>query len=446
MLIEFSVENYKSFRDCVTFSMVAANLKSKNKKLDENNIFHYKKNMDLVKVAAVYGANASGKSNLIQAFRFMRRFVINSSKESQAEEEIDVENYRLNTETEKLPSSFEVIFVVDDVRYRYGFELDRKKIHSEWLYRAKVRETILFMREDEKFSLKGTFSEGKGLESKTRKNALFLSVCAQWNGAISTDILKWFRSCVTISGLDDLEYKPLTIKMFEAQDIKEKILSFIREFDFGIYNLSMKNSPLTVRTAKSLQLKLLPEGALEYLSGEKLGTTVINTTHKKYDGKGRYAGDEVFNLEKNESEGTQKAFSFSGPLLDTLAKGKVLIVDELDARFHPIITQAIVQMFHDKNSNPKNAQLVFATHDLNLLDNRFFRRDQIWFTEKNKLGATDLYSLVEFTVRNDASFEKDYIDGKFGAVPFIGGIEKIFVENGNGDDGPDAKKEPEKSK
>ncbi len=442
MLIEFSVENYKSFKDCVTFSMVAANLRSKNKKLDENNIFHYKKSMDLVKVAAVYGANASGKSNLIRAFRFMRRFVINSSKESQAEEEIDVENFRLCTETKKMPSSFESIFVVDDVRYRYGFELDRKKIHSEWLYRAKERETNLFMREGDDFSLKGTFSEGRGLETKTRKNALFLSVCAQWNGAISTDILKWFRSCVTISGLDDLEYKPLTIKMFEARDIKERILSFIREFDFGIDNLSMKSSPLT---AENLPMDL-PDAVLGFRSGEKLDITVINTIHKKYDGKGRYAGEEVFNLEKNESEGTQKAFSFSGPLLDALSNGKVLIVDELDARFHPTITKAIVQMFHGKNYNPKNAQLVFATHDTNLLDNRFFRRDQIWFAEKNKFGATDLYSLVEFKVRNDASFGKDYIDGKYGAVPFIGGIEKIFIENGNGEDRPDAKKEPEKSK
>ena len=120
-----------------------------------------------------------------------------------------------------------------------------------------------------------------------------------------------------------------------------------------------------------------------------------------------------------------KAFSFSGPLLDVLANGKVLFVDELDARFHPIITQAIVQMFHDPRTNPQNAQLIFATHDTNLLDNKFFRRDQVWFMEKNKYGATDLYSLVDFKVRNDASFEKDYVAGKYGAIPFLGGLQRL---------------------
>ena len=144
MLIEFSVGNYKSFKDTVTFSMVAANLTSKSKTLDANNIFHYKKTISLLKTAAIYGANASGKSNFVKAFSFMRNFVINSSKESQATEEINVENFQLSTTTEKQPSFFEIIFEIKGIRYRYGFEIDRERIHSEWLYRAKERETNLF--------------------------------------------------------------------------------------------------------------------------------------------------------------------------------------------------------------------------------------------------------------------------------------------------------------
>ena len=147
----------------------------------------------------------------------------------------------------------------------------------------------------------------------------------------------------------------------------------------------------------------------------------------KYNERDECVGDELFDLDLNESDGTRKAFALSGPLLDVLENGKVMIIDELDARFHPIITQAIVQAFHDKDINTKNAQLIFATHDTNLLDNKFLRRDQIWFTEKNKYGASDLYSLVDFKVRNDASFEKDYISGKYGGIPFLGGIKRLSI-------------------
>jgi AAA15 family ATPase/GTPase len=421
MLIEFSVGNYKSFKDVITFSMVAAKLSSKNKEIDVSNIFPYKKELNLIKTAALYGANASGKSNFVKAFSFMRSFVINSSKESQATEDIDIDNFKLSTTTESKPSSFEVIFVVDSIRYRYGFEIDREKVHSEWLYRAKEREINLFLRDSEKIDSKGPFSEGKGLESKTRPNALYLSVCAQWNGEISTEILKWFRSCGVISGLNDIGYRPYTVQRLEQLDFKERILSFIRQFDFGISDFNVKHTTVTEDSFP----KNMPETLQKFLMEQGMNKTTIFTTHKKFNEHNEYVGDEIFDLDLHESEGTQKAFSFSGPLLDVLAHGKTLIVDELDARLHPIITQAIVQMFHNSDLNPNNAQLIFVTHDTNLLDNKFFRRDQVWFMEKNKFGATDLYSLVDFKVRNDASFEKDYISGKYGAIPFLGGITRL---------------------
>jgi AAA15 family ATPase/GTPase len=401
--------------------MVAASLKSKNKQLDVNNIFKYKSNMNLVKTAAIYGSNASGKSNFIKAFVFMRDFVINSSKETQATEDIEVENFRLCSATEDKESFFEVIFVIDDVRYRYGFELNKHCIKSEWLYRAKVRETNLFLRENDKIVPSGSFPEGKGLEEKTRENALFLSACAQWNGKISRLLLKWFKACGIISGLNDMGYRPFTERQLEDANYRDSILSFVKEFDLGISGLKIERSSITSDSLpkdfpKELRKIILDSG------GEK---TTISTTHKKYDENNEYVGDVVFDLDENESDGTKKAFSFSGPLLDILENGLVLFVDELDARFHPIITQAIVQMFHDKYINSKNAQLIFVTHDTNLLDNCFFRRDQIWFTEKNQYGATDLYSLVDFKVRNDAAFEKDYIAGKYGAIPFLGGFQRL---------------------
>lgn len=421
MLINFSVGNYKSFKDVVTFSMVAANLTSKNKEIDSANIFNYKKSINLVKTAALYGANASGKSNFVKALVFMKNFVINSSKESQATEDINIEGYKLSTTTDNKPSFFEIIFAIKDIRYRYGFELNRDKIHSEWLYRAREREINLYERNSEEINTKNPFAEGKGLENKTRPNALFLSVCAQWNGNISTEILKWFRNLGIISGLNDFGYRPYTIKQLEKLEDKDKILSFIREFDFGISDLNVKHSNLTEDSIP----KDLPEQLFKFLVDNGGISTTIFTTHKKFNEKNEHIGNEVFDLDVNESDGTQKAFSLSGPLLDVLKNGKTLIVDELDARLHPIITQSIVQMFHDKYLNQNNAQLIFVTHDTNLLDNKFFRRDQVWFMEKNKYGATDLYSLVDFKVRNDASFEKDYISGKYGAIPFLRSVKRL---------------------
>lgn len=423
MLIEFRVGNFKSIKDTVTFSMVAANLTSKNKDMDANHVFTYKKPIDLLKSAALYGPNASGKSNFIESLAFMKKFVINSSRETQVTDEIDVDPFQLSSVTENKPSFFEMILAVDEMRYRYGFELDREIIHSEWLYRAKDRETLLFIRNIESIESKGSFSEGKGLETKTRPNALFLSVCAQWNGTVSTEILKWFKNLGIVSGLNDMGYRPYTVQRMENVDFREKVLTFIREFDFGISDLVVEHSAVTVDSFP----KDMPEALQKHLLEKGGIVKTVRTSHKKFNENNECIGDVLFDLDLHESEGTQKAFAFSGPLIDVLTNGKILIVDELDARFHPMITQEIVRMFHDVHLNPKNAQLIFATHDTNLLDHNFFRRDQIWFLEKDRYGATALYSLVDFKVRNDASFGKDYISGRYGAVPFLGGIVRLGI-------------------
>jgi AAA15 family ATPase/GTPase len=152
----------------------------------------------------------------------------------------------------------------------------------------------------------------------------------------------------------------------------------------------------------------------------------VQTMHRKFDEKGNSVSTELFDLDEQESEGTQKVFALAGPLVDTLKDGKVLIIDEFDARIHPLISRAIVELFNSNETNPNNAQLIFMTHDTNLLSNKLFRRDQIWFTEKNRYGATDLYSLAEYKVRNDASFESDYIKGRYGAIPYIGNLNHLI--------------------
>jgi len=428
MIIKFSVGNYLSFNDIVTLSLVAAKIKSRNKKLNEENLFSIS-GLNLLKSAAIYGANASGKSNLLKAIGFMKDFIITSSKETQAEEPIEVENFKLSTETEKKPSFFEIIFLIDGQRYRYGFTVDSKKVHSEWLYHVpKSREARLFLREESKIIISNVFKEGRGLTSKTRENALFLSVVAQFNGPISINIFKWFRGLGFISGLSDAGYRQYTIERIETdKEYRDNIVSFVRRMDVGISNIVIREIELTDEEIKAFRyiLKYIKEVSDEEVSIPESKYDVFSI-HKKFD-KNNFPISEVeFDIDVQESEGTQKLLYLLGPIVTTLLNGRTIVIDEMDARLHPLITCSLIQLFCSNKTNPKNAQLVFATHDTNLLSNKLFRRDQIWFTEKNRYGATDLYSLAEIKVRNDASFERDYISGKYGAIPFLGDIEYIL--------------------
>jgi hypothetical protein len=169
-----------------------------------------------------------------------------------------------------------------------------------------------------------------------------------------------------------------------------------------------------------------PEEIKSLVLNSSTEASVINTSHKVFDEKGSFKSYEIFDLAKNESEGTQKLFFLAGPIINTLEEGKVLVCDEFDARLHPLITREIVKLFNSNDSNCHNAQLLIMTHDTNLLTKKLFRRDQIWFAEKTEDKGTSLYSLAEYRVRNDASYENDYIQGKYGAIPFIGNVEELI--------------------
>lgn len=427
MLIEFSVGNYRSFKEKVTFSMVAANLVAKDKNLDRTNLFEVDKDLKLLKSAAIYGANASGKSNLAQALSFMKWFMINSSKETQSTEKINVEHFRLSTETESEPSFFEIVFVLDGQQYRYGFEADRDRVVSEWLfYVPKVRETKLFERKSDRFSVSKTY-KADGIQQKTRDNALFLSVSAQFNVKIAEKILKWSTSQLQIiSGLNDEAYLEYTVNCLMQNQNKDEIIQLIKKLDLGIGDIEVKQIEITPESISFPSN--FPDELKKWMIKNGTGQAIlIDTVHKKFNSEGNDISTELFNLNRQESEGTQKIFALAGPLVDVLKNGKVLVVDELDARLHPLISRAIVELFNSNETNPNQAQLIFMTHDTNLLSNKLFRRDQIWFAEKNRYGATDLYSLAEYKgVRHDASFESDYIKGRYGAVPYIGNLDSLI--------------------
>ncbi len=406
MLIEFSVGNYRSFKEVVTFSMVAAPIAMRDSAIDENNLFSATKEIKLLKSAAIYGANASGKSNLVRALSFMKEFAINSVVGSRITNEIDIDLYRLSIDPELEASYFEVVFVIGTARYRYGFEVDRQSVKSEWLYQTlRTKESQLFERENSKIKVFSKFSEGRSLENKTRKNALFLSVAAQFNGKIAREIIVWLQELNIFNNLDD-DYDNLTIDTLIQGHQTQDLIGLVTSLDLGIKDIQMIKTPVVE----------FP-GAISY---------EIRTGHWKYDRDGNKAATEYFELDEEESAGTQKLFNISGLLINILQLGEILIVDELDARLHPLISCAIVKLFNSPITNPRNAQLIFTTHDTNLLSANMFRKDQIWFTEKDRYGATDLYSLVEYEIPDDAPFEQDYIAGKYGAIPFIGDLDRVL--------------------
>ena len=392
MLIEFSIANFRSFKEKVTLSMEA----SSDDWLEESNVAMVA-DQRLLKSAAIYGANASGKSNFLAGMEIFRQFVQNSSKESQAGEKIPVIPFRLNTATESAPTHFEIVFLQNGARYRYGFEATAEMIQAEWLFSQKdsIRETRLFTREGSTIEASVEFREGKGLEARTRPNALFLSVVSQFNGGIAGEIMRWMERFRGISGLDDVNYLAFTSQLLQDARLGPKIRGLIRRLDVGIEDLQ------TIELSVSERLKLLPKDFPEHLRKEVLaspGAFMIKTLHKRFSEKNQVCENVEFNFKNEESAGTQKLVAMSGPFLRTLEDGSVLFVDELEARLHPLLTKALVGLFNDPE-NQKTAQLIYATHDEGLLDSARIRRDQVWFVEKDEIGASRLFSLAEFKVR-----------------------------------------------
>lgn len=427
MLVQFRVQNYKSFMDDVTFSMECASLTPANKKLNETNIFSHG-NFSLVKSALLYGANASGKSNFVQALAFMAAFIRDSAKDTQVGEAIPIEKFLLSTTLEAEPSAFEIVFLIADTLYRYGFMLDRKKIQAEWLYyRPNKREICLFSRQEQEISLSKNLVGGKGLERRARDNALFLSVCAAFNVTIAVQIVAWFNQLGIVSDVEMVTTKAYVTQLLQDNpELSHDVSQLMQYMDLSIAALSLPwaekqrygDGKLPTVTKKNAAV------SQSSLATEPKG---IKTLHQKYDEAQQIVEHVLFDMESHESAGTQKLFVLATMILLTLKERHVLIIDELDARLHPLMSKALLRLFNSSQANPRNAQLIFTSHDSSLLDKDIFRRDQIWFIEKDAIGASQLYSLAEYKVRNDASFAKDYMHSKYGATPYLEPIHELVA-------------------
>jgi AAA15 family ATPase/GTPase len=424
VLIQFTVGNFRSFRERFTLSLEA----TPDDWLEEDNVAVVGPHR-LIKAAAIYGANAGGKSNLLAAMRRFHGLIMSSSKESQAGEKIPVEPFRLNTESESAPTFFEAIFLQNQTRYRYGFEANADAIQTEWLWSQKdsIRETRLFTREAGVIDPSDAFKEGRGLEARTRPNALFLSVAAQFNGEIATSILGWMERFRGISGLDDKRYMRFTATALLSEPHYQRLIhELVRAADTGINELKViETGNETGELAKRHFETMPPEVRRGFRFTPDIGFS-IKTYHTKFQGDHQPAGTVEFDLRKEGSAGTQKFVAISGPFLHTLQDGSILCVDEMEARLHPKLTQALIGLFNS-SANTKGAQLIFATHDQGLLNSRRIRRDQVWFVEKNDFGESRLYCLDEFKVRKEAKFEKEYLLGEFGAVPRLGDFQDVLT-------------------
>lgn len=423
MLIEFNVQNFRSIKEEVTLSLVASPDRSLDNNLIDTDVL---KKDNLLRSAVIYGANASGKSNLILAFHTLRHLVMNSHM-FQKGNKIDYFPFKLDMKYLYKPSKFEVVFIRNDIKYIYGVSFTNEKIIGEYLYYyPKGRKALIFDRKDtNNYRFAIDKKEQKFISKKTLDNVLYLSNSTQLNYKKTSEAFDWFKDTLgVIRATDHPRLTDFTIQSANKDiKIKEFVLKALAEADLGINGFSTSFEKILIDEipiAFQKQVKAMMsnnEGDLE--------KRIIKTVHKALDENGNEICTE-FDFDEEESEGTKRLFALIGPWIDTLNNGRVMIVDELDTKLHHLLNVFLIKLFHDPTQNKNNAQLIFTTHNTNLLDLDLFRRDQIWFTEKNpSYGSTDLYSLVEYSPRKDRDIRKGYLAGRYGAIPFIGD-DRIF--------------------
>ena len=402
MLIRFSFKNFKSFKNENCLDMEATSLKE-----HEYNIAKTE-NGDYLKVSAIYGANASGKTNVLQAFSYMKKRIL-VSDDSKVNTPLDEENvfsFMINNE----PISLEVeILAKNNKIYKYGFDILKDKIISEWLYEKRINKFYeIFERTENNIKVKDNKNKLLGL-ANIDERSLFLNVYTKIdkNNEDFNNVYEWFINANYLDlgdpKFEDALNKRISLRIVEDEKYKSELLSFIRAFDSTIDSINI--SPNSLEELKNTN-----------------GVVKVELVHNYDEGKNALP----LSLESN---GTMKMFHLFDFLMDALKNGMVLFVDELDAKLHPLLTRYIINLFHNSETNKGNGQLIYSTHDTVNLNKETFRRDEIWFAEKDKNGVSEIYSLSDYIiededgnakkVRNDATYNKDYLTGRYGAIPVL---------------------------
>lgn len=422
MIIDFTVKNFLSIKDEQTLSMVSTSTHNNRDFLIEVKNEKFK----LTSSTIIYGANASGKSNILNALHAFQWFVSNSGK-LDIDDEIPVFRYfRLDKTSKNKTAAFEIEFISNKgIRYRYGFEYNNRRVVKEELFfYPEHRKALLFSRNPDKPIKYGIHFKGekKIIERLLLPNSLFLSKAANITDSPVHDAYTYIRdNLVTrLGSLFGSRFKETTGLINKNQDnFKQKVLNLLKAADFNIDRIELEKdekkipdvSDFPVYMPETVKNKIRNDLSLK----ERIGHPVFDTTGKK-------SGIEFFDLENDESIGTIKMYELAAPLIHALSNGTVLFIDEIERSLHPEICKLIVELFRNRDMNRNGAQLIATTHDTCIMEIKNLKKEQIWFTEKLTDGSTELFSLDDFNknqVRKGISFSKWYKDGRFRAVPAI---------------------------
>ena len=414
MLVEFRIKNFCSLRDEQVLSLVA----TKDKTLQDSNTqaTGISAAPNVLRSVVIYGANASGKSNLIKALQYMRGVVTESATAIAPSQIFGVQPFRLDSDSANQSSEFEVTFLLDGVRYQYGFAMTAQRIVGEHLLVYKAfKPQKWFTRRFDIDTGKDIYEFGSGLkgpknlwEGATRPNALFLSMAVQLNSIDLRPVFEWFSNQLVIFNEQSQLNPQVSIQMLKHAQGRKDICNFLTNADLSLSDIEVETRTVP---GQSVHLDLLvgkTEVRVENIEEHKVRFHHV-TKH----------GTAVFDL-LEESNGTRNLLFLAGPVLNILRKGLTLIIDELDTSLHTLLVRELVRLFHLSDINTKGAQLVFTTHDTSLLDAPdLFRRDQVWFVEKNQDQASSLINLSEFSPRKNEALERGYLIGRYGGIPFI---------------------------
>lgn len=426
MLIEFQFKNYRSFRDEAVLSMEATGVGNFKNCLIEYN------NRKLLPAAAIYGKNGGGKSNVIRAYWLAVQFIRNAQRSQHEKAPIPVVPFMLNDYSKEEPTEFEFVYVIDGIKYNYGFAATKEKIVREFLYHApKGQRAMVFSREEQKF----TFTEDKlrrNLISETiAPNQLFFSIACTMNDTACVKAMKWFREAIYFSR----DYSDIPQQLLEYSNdngMLKAIASYAQAADLGIEDMQFEfnskeidekldwpdNVPEGIRAALTQFMRALSESSNQAEAKLKLGEVTATSLHTGIDKAGKH---QQYKLElEDESDGTRKLMALAPAIESALRNGGVLLVDEIEKEMHPMLVNYIIAKFQSKRTNTNGAQLIFTTHNTELMNMELLRKDQLYFADKNQVdGSSELYSISDFNTRTTENIRKGYLAGKYGATPDI---------------------------
>lgn len=424
MLIEFRFKNYRSFRDEAVLSMEAIGLGSFKNSLIQCN------NMKLLPGVAIYGKNGGGKSNVIRAFWLGVQFIRNAQRMQHEKSTVPVVPFALNDYSVNEPTEFEFDYIIDGVKYWYSFAATKEKIVKESLYHApKGQKAQVFVRNGQDFSFTEDKAKRKLISETVAENQLFFSVACTMNDAVCVNAMRWFREDIFFSR-DYTDIPRQLLEYYDDSNMLKAISDYAKTADFGIEEMQfeVENKEIRndiefpddisegMRVALTSFIHALSETSNNSESKLKMSQVKAKSKHKGINAEGE---SELYSLElEDESDGTRKLMSIAPAIEAVLNKGGILLVDELERELHPMLVNYIVAKFQSKKSNPNSAQIIFTTHNTELMNLEIMRKDQIFFADKSRTdGSSELYSVTDFSTKTADNIRKGYLVGKYGATP-----------------------------